>query len=145
MEVLLDDIITWYIFFYSLTWKLWNKFATNIFNVLEINFINFIRRPLKDNLTWHGHFNLILKTILEGHLNIVDPIIITFYTLMTKTMTSPTGGWTSITSQLSSLLYHWFSLMMMMLLFCLRIFTMGYYSWRTLSLLSKRIWCIKLL
>jgi len=124
----------------SLTSKLWNKFATNIFNVLDINFINCITWPLKHNITWHDHFNIIFKTTLEGYLNIVDPIITIFYTLMTKTMINPIGRWTSIMLRISSLLYDGFSLMM--LLFCLRVLTMDWYNWRTLSLLSKQIWCI---
>ena len=44
-------------------------------------------------------------------------------------MTSPTGRWTSITSRISSLLYDWFSLMMIMLLFCLSVFNVGCYNW----------------
>ena len=67
---LLHDIY----FLDSLMWKLWNKFVINIFNVLEINFINCITWPLKHNITWYVHFNIILKTTLEGYLNIVDPL-----------------------------------------------------------------------
>ena len=78
------------IFFYFLTSKLWNKIITDIFNVSKTNFINFITWSLKHNITWHDHFNIIFKTTLEGYLNIIDPIIKTFYTLMTKTMTSGT-------------------------------------------------------
>ena len=106
IEVLLDEIITWYIFLDSLTWKLWNKFVTDIFDVLKINFINWITWSLKPNITWHDHFNIILKTTLEGYLNIVDFTITTLYTLMTKMITSPTEWCTSITSWISSLLYH---------------------------------------
>ena len=85
----------------------------------------------------HGHFNIILKTTLEGYLNTIDPIITIFYTLTTKTMTNPIRWWTSITSRISSLMYHWFSLMMTMLLFGLRVFTMGCNIWRTFSFLHS--------
>ena len=77
-------------------------------------------------------------TTLEKYLDIVDPIITTFYTLITKTMTNLIGWTMSITLQISSLMYHWFSLMMMILLLCFMVFTIGCYSWKTLSLLSKK-------
>ena len=82
---------------------------------------------------------------LHGYLNTFDPIITTFYISMTKMMTSPIGRWTSITLQISSFLYDWFSHVMMMLLFYISIFSVGCYSSRTLSLFSKQMWCIELL